>query len=97
MRFFGESHLISAAEDGELCIWRTSDWECLTRMKGHKAQVNAIAVHPSGRLAITVGADSKLMLWNLLTAKCNYTSALAESSTLVEWCVLQCAICYVLL
>jgi len=31
-------HVVGGA-DGELSIWRTSDWECLLRMKGHRAAV----------------------------------------------------------
>ena len=85
LRFFGESHLISAGEDGELCIWRTSDWECLTRMHGHKGAVHDVTIHPSGRLAISVAADKKLMLWNLTTGKCVYTSALAQPARMVLW------------
>ena len=67
LAFFKDSHLVSGDGDGELCIWRSSDWECLLRMKGHKGAVNAVAIHPSGRVALTVAADSKLMLWNLTT------------------------------
>ena len=85
LRFYGESHLISAGEDGELCIWRTSDWECLLRMHGHKGAVHEVAIHPSGRLALSVAADRKLMLWNLTTGKCSYTSALAAQSRMVAW------------
>merc|ERR1719424_693445 len=54
-------------------------------MKGHKGSINAVAIHPSGRVALTVAADSKLMLWNLTTGRCNYTTALAEPSRLVAW------------
>ena len=66
----------NGGNDGELCIWRSKDWECLLRMKGHKGAVHDVSVHPSGRLALSVAADRKLMLWNLLTGKCNYTLAL---------------------
>ena len=83
LAFFNDSHLVSGGGDGELCIWRASDWECLLRMKGHKGAVHAIAIHPSGRAALSVAADSKLMLWNLTTGKCNYTTALAEAARLV--------------
>ena len=85
LAFCGESHLISAAEDGSLCIWRTSDWECLLTMRGHKGAVHDVSVHPSGRLALSVAADRKLMLWNLLTGKCNYTLALPAACRLVRW------------
>ena len=72
LRFFGTSHLLSGGEDGELCIWRTSDWECLVRMKGHKGAVLDFAIHTSGRIALSVASDAKLMLWNLLTGKHSY-------------------------
>lgn len=85
LAFFGTTHLVSGGGDGELCIWRSSDWECLLRMKGHKGAVNAVAIHPSGRAALSVAADRKLMLWNLTTGKCNYTTALSEAAHLVAW------------
>ena len=85
LTFYADSHLVSGGSDGELCIWRTSDWACLLRMKGHKGAVHSIAVHPSGRAALSVAADSKLMLWNLTTGKCNYTAALSAPAWLVRW------------
>ena len=33
LAFFKDSHLVSGGADGDLCIWRSSDWECLLRMK----------------------------------------------------------------
>ena len=69
LAFFSDTHLVSGGGDGEMCIWRASDWECLLRMKGHKGAIHAIAIHPSGRAALSVAADSKLMLWNLTTAR----------------------------
>ena len=85
LRFYSSTHMISAGDDGELCIWRTSDWECLTQMRGHRAAVHDVDIHPSGRLALSVAADAKLMLWNLLTGKCIYTSALDAPSRMVRW------------
>ena len=35
-------------------------------MKGHKARVNAVAVHPSGKLALSVGKDRTLRMWDLM-------------------------------
>ncbi|KAJ8096897.1 WD40-repeat-containing domain protein [Lipomyces tetrasporus] len=61
--------LISGGEDGKVLIWRTKDWEVLGDMKGHKGAVNDISVHPSGKIALSVGRDRTLRLWNLMTAK----------------------------
>ncbi|KAK9463597.1 WD40-repeat-containing domain protein [Lipomyces oligophaga] len=61
--------LVSGGEDGKILIWRTKDWEVLADMKGHKGGVNDIAIHPSGKIALSVGQDRTLRLWNLMTAK----------------------------
>ena len=83
--FFSTTHLLAGADDGDVSVWRTSDWECLLRMKGHKGPVHCVSVHPSGRLALSVADDSKLMLWNLMSGKCNYTVALSQPARLVLW------------
>lgn len=65
------THLLSAADDGRVGIYRASDWELLTSMAGHAGGVADIAIHPSGRLALTVGTkDAQLFTWNLMRAKC---------------------------
>ncbi|KAK9368059.1 WD40-repeat-containing domain protein [Lipomyces kononenkoae] len=61
--------LVSGGEDGKILVWRTKDWEVLADMKGHKGAVNDISVHPSGKIALSVGRDRTLRLWNLMTAK----------------------------
>ncbi|KAG7900975.1 hypothetical protein KL907_004419 [Ogataea polymorpha] len=61
--------LLSAAEDGKIVIWRTKDWEQFGILKGHTARVNDLAIHPSGRVAISVSDDKTVRLWNLMTAK----------------------------
>lgn len=61
--------LLSASEDGTILIWRTKDWEKFGVLKGHRGAVNDLAIHPSGRVAISVGVDQTVRLWNLMTAK----------------------------
>lgn len=36
LEFFGQSHLLSGSADNSICIWRTSDWNCLHILGGHK-------------------------------------------------------------
>jgi WD40 repeat protein len=36
IQFCDTTHMLSAADDGTICIWRTKDWEPLVLMKGHK-------------------------------------------------------------
>ena len=54
---------------GTICIWRTKDWECLKILKGHKGRVNSLAIHPSGKIALSVSIDKTVHLWNLLTGQ----------------------------
>ncbi|ORZ37710.1 WD40-repeat-containing domain protein [Catenaria anguillulae PL171] len=63
---FGKTHVLSGDEQGKLIMWRTKDWEPLTTLKGHKAAITGIAIHPSGKLALTVSSDRQLICWNLL-------------------------------
>ncbi|KAJ8146909.1 hypothetical protein OY671_000034 [Metschnikowia pulcherrima] len=61
--------LLSGSEDGKIIIWRTKDWETFGTLKGHSGRVNDLDIHPSGRVAISVGTDNTIRLWNLMTAK----------------------------
>lgn len=61
--------LLSGSEDGKIIIWRTKDWEMFSTLKGHQARINDLAIHPSGRVAISVSEDQTIRLWNLMTAK----------------------------
>ena len=36
LEFHKDTHLVSASEDGTVAIFRTSDWECLKVLHGHK-------------------------------------------------------------
>lgn len=84
LRFF-DKWLLSGAGDGKICIWRTKDWEVLGELKGHKAAVNDIAIHPTGRLALSVADDRSLRLWNLMTAKKASVIKLRENALHVRW------------
>jgi protein MAK11 len=67
--FYKSSHMLSGGEDGLLCIWRTRDWECLKVLKGHQGAVNCISIHTSGRVALSVGKDGSLCMWDLLKGR----------------------------
>lgn len=67
--FPSRSHLLSASEDGTLCLFRARDWAVLRILKGHKGRVNSMAVHPSGKVALSVGKDRALRMWDLMRGK----------------------------
>lgn len=81
--FPSRSHLLSASEDGTLCLFRARDWAVLRSLKGHKGRVNAIAVHPSGKVALSVGKDRALRMWDLMRGKGVASTKLGKGTTLV--------------
>lgn len=69
LTFPSRSHLISASEDGTLCVFRARDWSVLRSLKGHKGRVNSVSVHPSGKVALSVGQDRTLYMWDLMRGR----------------------------
>lgn len=64
---FAGAYLVAASEDGSVDLYRKKDWECVKEMSSGKKGKNKpgmgvrdLAVHPSGRLALGVGADGYL-------------------------------------
>lgn len=70
LAFYGTSHLLSASEDGAIHVWDTSRWETLKVLHGHKGAVDSLSIHPSGKLALSVGRDYTLHVWNLIKVGC---------------------------
>ena len=59
-----------------LTIYFLSDfcriWELQRTFKGHKGAVLSFDVHPSKKLALSVGADKKLIAWDLVAGKYSF-------------------------
>ncbi|CAO3596935.1 unnamed protein product [Absidia cylindrospora] len=68
IKFYGK-YMLTASDDHSICLWRTKDWEYLKTLKGHKGRVNSMAIHDSGKIALSVSADRTVVVWNLMTAK----------------------------
>ncbi|KAL8590439.1 hypothetical protein ACOMHN_011652 [Nucella lapillus] len=82
---FQDTHLFSTSEDGTLCLWRVASWEAERTFRGHKGPVRCVAVHPSGKLTLTVGQDRTLRLWNNITGRIAFISNLKEPAELAYW------------
>jgi protein MAK11 len=85
LEFHRSSHLLSGSEDNNICIWRTSDWTCIHILGGHKGPVNSIAIHPSGKLALSTSRDRTLRMWNLVKGRCAYIKKLPQEASQVVW------------
>ncbi|BFZ16612.1 hypothetical protein BsWGS_19652 [Bradybaena similaris] len=79
--FYKQSHMLTASDDGTICMWKTKNWEMMRVLKGHKAHVLAVAVHPSGKLGLSVGSDRSLLTWDLLTGKLAFHRKITEAAT----------------
>ncbi|XP_077471867.1 p21-activated protein kinase-interacting protein 1-like [Stigmatopora argus] len=85
LEFHGNTHLMSGGEDGLLCVWSTKKWECLKSIKAHKGHVTSISVHPSGKLALTVGTDKTLRTWNLMNGRSAFIKNIKQNAQIVRW------------
>eukprot|EP01121_Diplochlamys_sp_Union-15-3_P012611 TRINITY_DN37_c0_g1_i1.p1 TRINITY_DN37_c0_g1~~TRINITY_DN37_c0_g1_i1.p1 ORF type:complete len:421 (-),score=82.87 TRINITY_DN37_c0_g1_i1:11-1273(-) len=82
---FASGFLLNGCSDGDICLWRTSDWKCLLKCSGHKSAVNDLAVHPSGRTVISVARDKTFKMFNLLNGRCVFTMAIGFEGVKVKW------------
>ncbi|KAJ6606999.1 WD40-repeat-containing domain protein [Mycena sp. CBHHK59/15] len=85
LHFTSRSHLLSASEDGTLCLFRARDWAVLRALRGHKGRVNSVAVHPSGKVALSVGKDRTLRMWDLMRGKGCASTKLGKEAEVVRW------------
>lgn len=85
LEFYGMSHLLSGAEDGLICVWNSKKWECLKSIKAHKGHVTSLSIHPSGKLALSVGTDKTLRTWNLIEGRSAFIKNLKQNAHIVRW------------
>ena len=69
MAFYKQKMLFTGGEDGKIIVTRCADWEPMMTLKAHAGGVNSIAVHPSGKLALSSGKDKNIKTWNLAIGK----------------------------
>lgn len=81
LAFAGRTHLLSASEDGALALFHARDWAVLRTLPGHKGRVNALAVHPSGKLALSVGSDRTLRMWDLLRGRASASTKIFKGTS----------------
>ncbi|ODO01927.1 protein MAK11 [Cryptococcus wingfieldii CBS 7118] len=85
LHFPTPSHLLTTSADSTLSLFRTSDWTLLKTLKGHSGRVNQVDVHPTGRVALSVGKDKTLKMWDLMRGRGAASLPLGEEAELVKF------------
>lgn len=87
LAFHSTTHLLTASSDATIHLLRTKDWESLLCLGKHKDDsVEVVAMHPSGKLAVSVGKKNEMKVWDLQTGKQAATSRVPLKDALVaEW------------
>eukprot|EP00919_Chromeraceae_sp_WS-2016_P059702 GHVR01141866.1.p1 GENE.GHVR01141866.1~~GHVR01141866.1.p1 ORF type:complete len:231 (+),score=67.98 GHVR01141866.1:203-895(+) len=79
LSFFGVSYLLCGGDCGSLQLWRCSDFQLATTLKGHKGQVTSVAFHPEGRVALTASDDGTLRQWDMTRGTCAVSTKIKKS------------------
>ena len=58
--------MVTASEDSNVWIVKTSTWRLEKTLVKHKGGVVDVSIHPSGKMALSIGKDKKLVTWNLV-------------------------------
>jgi protein MAK11 len=76
------SYLISGGSDGKMTFTKTSNWKMdKVFERAHKgSSVNYISVHPSSKLALSIGSDMTLRTWNLINGRQAFATSLKNKS-----------------
>ncbi|KAG6384501.1 hypothetical protein SASPL_155677 [Salvia splendens] len=59
-------NLLAADANGSVSIYDADHFVLLKSVKIHKKSINSMSVHPSGKIALTVGHDQCMALVNLM-------------------------------
>lgn len=78
-------NLLTAGDDGAVCIYDADPFVHLKTVHAHKKAVTDLAVHPSGKLALTVGRDSCLAMLNLVRGRRSFYCRLSKEATGVKF------------
>jgi len=64
------THALIGLSSGKIVIYRRKDWTVEHVLTGHDDKgVTCVAVHPTGKMALSGGRDGKLCLWDLMRGR----------------------------
>ncbi|MPC29217.1 p21-activated protein kinase-interacting protein 1-like [Portunus trituberculatus] len=82
----GGKILASGAADETIRVFNLSTrTECEKTLRGHRGGVVDLAVHPSGKMALSIGRDNTLRTWNLIKGRKAYITKLKGAADAVHW------------
>jgi len=84
LEFFG-NHLFSGGEDGQVCVWKAKRWTLARVLSGHRGAISSLAIHPSGKLALSSGKDRKLVSWNLVRGRVAFVTNLKGMADAIKF------------
>jgi WD40 repeat protein len=74
--------IVGFNNEGKICIYKKRDWSIQHVLAGHDGGVGALAVHPTGKLALSGGvSDGKLKLWDLTKGRLSFVQKIDPSAT----------------
>lgn len=83
------THCLAGFASGKLLIYKKRDWSVQHIMVGHEGGMAVLAVHPTGKMALSGGLkDGKLKLWDLTKGRLAFVTKVStsfQSFNSVEW------------
>lgn len=75
------SHVLVGLSTGKIVIYKRKDMSVQHILPGHDEKgVNCIAVHPSGKMALSGGRDGKICLWDLMRGRLAFVNKIPNPS-----------------
>jgi protein MAK11 len=75
------SHALVGLSTGKIIIYKRSDMSVQHILPGHDEKgVNCVAVHPSGKMALSGGRDGKICLWDLMRGRLAFVNKIKNPS-----------------
>jgi protein MAK11 len=88
------THALIGTTSGKIVLYKKRDWSVQHVLAGHdEGGVQCLAVHPTGKMALTGGRDGKVCLWDLMKGRLAFVYKIPSKSKVrketvndIVWC-----------